>query len=177
MQQQLLSDGWSPTSLNNRIILFNFHAKYIQVSPGPMNLPSPLHLAHLPAESVSCLQQLYTHTMEFPAVQRVSVKVGCSIFFFQNLAEKNTVQHKILAGENFGEQQAKLHWAKKTWANLSPASSFFSNATSNWRIKFWLIHSESPKFSPTKVFRYTVLIDNTYGLSSVLSTDTFGFNC
>jgi len=30
-----------------------------------------------------------------------------------------------LAGENFGELQAKLHLAKKTLADLSPAPSFF----------------------------------------------------
>jgi len=30
-----------------------------------------------------------------------------------------------LAGENFGEKLAKLHLAKKTLANLSPAPSFF----------------------------------------------------
>jgi len=30
-----------------------------------------------------------------------------------------------LAEENFGEQQAKLHLAKKTLANLSLASSLF----------------------------------------------------
>ena len=177
MQQQLLSDGWSPPSLSNRIILFNFHAKYIQVSPGPMNLPSPLHLAHLPAESVSCVQQLYTHTMEFPAVQRVSVKVGCSIFFPKILQRKIPYSTKFWREKTLVNSKLNCIGRKKTLANLSPASSFFSNATSNWRIKFWRIHSESPKFSPTKVFRYTVLIDNTYGLSSVLSTDTFGFNC
>ena len=41
------------------------------------------------------------------------------------MENKGTVQRKILAGENFGELQAKLHLAKKTLADLGPASSFF----------------------------------------------------
>jgi len=40
-----------------------------------------------------------------------------------------------LAGENFGELQAKLNLAKKTLANLTPASKAFSDITSNWQIK------------------------------------------
>jgi len=56
-------------------------------------------------------------------------------------------------GENFGELQAKLHLAKKTSADLSPASIAFSDFTSNWRIKLRRIHSKSPnspKFSPIR---------------------------
>jgi len=62
-----------------------------------------------------------------------------------------------MAGENFGELQAKLHLAKKTLvANLSPVPIAFSDITSNWRIKLWRIRSKSPKFSLAKIFRYTV---------------------
>jgi len=64
-----------------------------------------------------------------------------------------------LAGENFGELQAKLHLAKKTLANLTPNSMAFSDITSNWRIKLWRIRNKSPnspKFSPAKIFRCTV---------------------
>jgi len=55
-----------------------------------------------------------------------------------------------LAGENFGELQTKLHLAKKTLADLGPASIAFSDITSNWQIKLWRIRSKSPN-SP-KVF-------------------------
>jgi len=55
-----------------------------------------------------------------------------------------------LAGENFGELQAKLHLAKKTLADLRPASIAFSDIAS---IKLWRIRSKSPnspKFSLPK---------------------------
>jgi len=61
-----------------------------------------------------------------------------------------TAYRETLAEGKFGESQAKL-------ANLSPA---FIAISSNWRIKFWRIHSESPnspKFSPAKVSIYTVV--------------------
>jgi len=61
--------------------------------------------------------------------------------------------------ENLDELQAKLHLAKKTLADLSPASITFSDITSNWQIKLWRICSKlpkSPKFSPAKIFPYTV---------------------
>ena len=64
-----------------------------------------------------------------------------------------------MAGENFGELQANL--AKKTLANLSPASTAFSDIISNWQIKVWRICSKSPnspKFSPAKIFPYMVSI-------------------
>ena len=62
-------------------------------------------------------------------------------------------------GENFGKLQAKLHLAKKTLANLSPASIAFSDIASNWQIKLWQICSKSPNFSPANIFRYTVCDD------------------
>jgi len=58
-----------------------------------------------------------------------------------------------LAGENFGELQAKLHLVKKTLADLSPASIAFSDFTNNWWIKLWRIRSKSPirqSFLPPK---------------------------
>jgi len=64
-----------------------------------------------------------------------------------------------LAGENFGEFQAKLHLAKKILADLSPASIAFSDITNNWQIKLWRIRSKppnSPKFSSAKIFHCTV---------------------
>jgi len=70
-----------------------------------------------------------------------------------------TVQRKILARENFGELQAKLHLVKKTLANLTPACIAFSDITSNWRIKLLRIRNKSPnspKYSPAKIFRCTV---------------------
>jgi len=70
-----------------------------------------------------------------------------------------------LAGENFGELQAKLHLVKKTLANLSPASIAFSDITSNWWIKLRRIRSKSPNspnFSPTNIFRYTVYYYQTH---------------
>jgi len=73
-----------------------------------------------------------------------------------------------LAGENFGELKAKLHLAKKTLADLSPASIAFSDLTSNWHIKLWQIRSKSPKFSPAKVFRYTVVAKITNYVQSCL---------
>ena len=51
--------------------------------------------------------------------------------------------------------------AKKTLADLSPASIAFSDITSNWWIKLWRIRSKSPnspKFSPAKIFRCMVSI-------------------
>ena len=79
---------------------------------------------------------------EVPAVRSQYMQEGfCCI-------ARSTVQRKILAGENFGKLQAKLHLAKKTLADLTPASIVFSDITSNWHIKLNLL--QIAKF--TKVF-------------------------
>ena len=64
-----------------------------------------------------------------------------------------------IEGDNYLPYSGKF-WREKTLANLSQSFPLaFSGITSNWRIKLWRIHSKlpnSPKFSPTKILRYTV---------------------
>jgi len=57
-----------------------------------------------------------------------------------------------LEGENFGELQATLHLAKKTLADLSPASIAFSDITSNWRIKLWQFVANRQSFPLYGIF-------------------------
>jgi len=52
-----------------------------------------------------------------------------------------------LGGENFGEWQAKLYFAKKILANLSPAPIASSDIISNWRIHRKLIVKVGDFFS------------------------------
>jgi len=62
-----------------------------------------------------------------------------------------------LAGENLGKKQAKLHLAKKTLANLSPAPSYFrycKQLADNFGE--FIVNRQIGQFFPAKIFCYTV---------------------